>query len=108
MKKFLFSEFPINGAEVDEYCMSLAERYGYNSEVFKAAKEECMKDVKGTKTWCDFLNTVRERLIARGFLHEVERIDSEFEREMRKKLSEVNKYSGKTVRETRIKRTNEH
>lgn len=101
MRRFIFSDFPVNGIEVDEYCLTFADEYGETSDVFKAVDEEYANAKSIDGTWCGFLNDLRERLINRGFEKEVERRDEEFEAEMQVKLSAVSKYSGKTICELR-------
>lgn len=103
MERFQFSEFPINGAEFEDYCYSFSERYGEDSTVFKTVDEEFIKNSFKGPTWCDALNDLRERLINRGFTNEVEQMDLEFEKEMRSKLSETSPYCGETVREIRLR-----
>ncbi len=102
IKKFVYSEFPINGFEVDSYCEAFFDEYGEDSAVAKAVDEEYENIRSEGKTYCDFLNALRERLCDRGFSSEVEQQDIKFESKMQEEFSRINKYSGKTVRETRL------
>lgn len=103
MKDFKVSEFPINGTEVDEYCYAFLDLYGEHSEVFRAI-EASYKNAESTDgTWCGFLNDLRRRVCEKGFSVEIERQDEIFVERMADMFSKINRYSGKTERETRLK-----
>lgn len=103
MKDFNVSEFPINGTEVDEYCHAFLDSYGENSEVFQALEASYKNAGSTDGTWCGFLNDLRRRVCEKGFSAEIERQDEIFVRRMSDMFSKINKYSGKTERETRLK-----
>lgn len=105
IKIYNFSDIPINGAEVDDYCYSFAERYGENSDVFKAVDEEYEKTKSDDKTWVSFFNNLRKKLCEKGFEKEVLLQDEIFEKEVLATLNQVSKYSGKTDLEVRLSHT---
>lgn len=105
IKIYNFSDFPINGVEVDDYCYSFAERYGENSDVFKAVDEEYEKTKSDDKPWVSFFNSLRKKLCERGFEKEVSQQDEIFEKKELAILNQVNKYSGKTNLEIRLSYT---
>lgn len=102
IKKYIYSEFPINSFEIHLYCMAFFDEYGEDSAVAKAINEERKALKIEGETFCDYFNVLRERLCDRGFSSEVEQQDIKFESKMQEEFSKINKYSGKTVKETRL------
>ena len=101
IREFSFSELPLNGVEVDDYCYLFAAQYGEKSDVFNAVDTEYLKARSADGTCVSFLNDLRKRLCEKGFEKEVLEQDAIFLEKMKSILSSVNKYSGKTVQETR-------
>lgn len=101
IEEFLFSEFPLNGAEVEDYCNLFATKYGEDSKVFNAVDAAYARATSANGTWVSFLNDLRKKLCEEGFEKEVTEQDSVFLEKMTSVLSATSKHTGKTVLETR-------
>lgn len=108
IKEYRYEEFPINRFEVDDYLYWFAECYGEQSAVFEAIEDLCQhhdKEIQSQaadKKWISYLNQFRKILCEKGFEKEVLEQDEVFEKKMGEILSSFNKYSKKTVLQTRL------
>lgn len=75
MKQF---EFPIYGYECDDYCYSIVDKYGENSEIARLLDKNYDQLTSKSIKYVDQLNAVREFLCDNGFRKEVEEQDKIF------------------------------
>lgn len=75
MKQF---EFPIYGYEFDDYCYSIVNKYGENSEIVQLLNRNYEQLIGQSVNYVEQLNTVRKFLWNNGFRKEIEEQDKMF------------------------------
>lgn len=105
IEDFDIRQFPINGLDFDNYCMSFAEKYGEESNVFHAVDELYLQIEKiHGGLWINHLNTLRRALCNRGFEKEVREQDKVAVKEWNERLSQKSRGSEETIREVLLKK----
>lgn len=105
IEDFDVGQFPINGLDFDNYCMSFAEKYGEDSNVFHAVDELYLQVEKvHGGLWIDHLNVLRRALCNRGFEKEVRARDDIFRKKWNEEFSRISPYSGLTMREAILRK----